>query len=59
MGFGIGQPTESELGCLARARLWQSMIPWFEVMLPEDESPPKKRQPKYEYDWRIVAARGA
>lgn len=57
--FGIGQPTESELGCLARARTWESLIPWVEEVLAEDEPPPKKKRPKYEYDWRVVAAKGA
>ncbi len=59
MGFGIGQPTKSELACLARIKMWESRIPWVGEVLAEDEPPPKKKRPKYEYDWRVVVAKGA
>lgn len=54
MGFGIGQPSESELRCLARIRLWESLIPFVEMVLEENPFP--KRRPKHEYDWRVVVA---
>ena len=53
MGFGVGQPTERELMCLARARLWESLIP-FALLFEEPE--PKKKPAKPEYDWRVVIA---
>lgn len=38
MGFGIGRPSESELRCLARARLWESLVPLAELFEePDDE----------------------
>lgn len=62
MGFGIGQPTERELMCLDRARLWESLIPF--ALLFEDSvsnqrelaAPAKKKPAKPEYDWRVIVA---
>jgi hypothetical protein len=51
--FGVGVPTERELMCLARARLWDSLIP-FALLFEEPE--PKKKTAKPEYDWRVVVA---
>jgi hypothetical protein len=51
--FGVGVPTERELMCLARARLWESLIP-FALLFEEPE--PKKKTAKPEYDWRVVVA---
>ena len=51
--MGVGQPTERELMCLWRAKLWGSLVPfaeWFE------ELEPKKKRSKPEYDWRVVVA---
>lgn len=53
MGYGVGQPTERELMCLARARLWESLIP-FALLFEEPE--PKKKPAKPGYDWRVVVA---
>ena len=53
MGYGVGQPTESELMHLERARLWESLIP-FALLFEEPE--PKKKPAKPEYDWRVVIA---
>jgi len=51
--FGVGVPTERELMCLARARLWESLIP-FALLFEEPE--PKKKLAKPEYDWRVIVA---
>ena len=51
--MGVGQPTERELMCLARAQLWESLIP-FALLFEEPE--PKKKSAKPEYDWRVVIA---
>ena len=51
--MGVGQPTERELMCLYRAKLWAGLIP-FAVLFETPE--PKKKPAKPEYDWRIVVA---
>ena len=72
MGTWIGRPSVSELMCLARARLWEGLIPFTELFEePDDdrsndnqqglvaqmvEQRPKKKSVKYEYDWRVVVA---
>ena len=57
MGFGVGKPSERELMCGYRARLWESLIP-FAAMFEEPEPELKKKhKPKPEYDWRVVVAR--
>ena len=56
--FGVGVPSESELMCLARARLWKSLI-HFVSMFDEDENDlPRRRacKVKYDFDWRVVIA---
>ena len=50
--LGVGVPTERELMCLWRARLWESLIPF---ALLFDEPEPKKAA-KPEHDWRVVIA---
>ena len=49
--------------CLARARLWESLIP-FVALFDEDEDDdevvmPRRRacKVKYDYDWRVVVAK--
>ena len=51
--MGAGQPTERELMCLWRAKLWESLIPFVALF---DEPEPKKKPAKPEYDWRVVVA---
>ena len=51
--MGVGQPTERELMCLYRAKLWAGLIP-FAVLFETPE--PKKKRAKPEYDWRVVVA---
>ena len=54
----LGVPSESELMCLYRARLWESLIP-FVAQFDEDEVVlPRRRacKVKYDYDWRVVIA---
>ena len=51
--MGVGQPTERELMCLYRVKLWDCLIP-FAVLFETPE--PKKKRAKPEYDWRVVVA---
>lgn len=51
--MGVGKPTEWELMCLWRIRLWEGLIPFAELF---DEPEPKKKSAKSEYDWRVVVA---
>jgi hypothetical protein len=37
MGFGVGQPTERELMCLWRARLWEGLAPFTELFEEPDD----------------------
>ena len=71
--MGVGKPSERELMCLYRARLWERLIPFVKDFeeLEDDrsndnqhgpvaqmvEQRPKKKAVKYEYDWRVVCAR--
>jgi hypothetical protein len=43
--------------CLARARLWESLIP-FVAQFDEEDDLPRRRscKVKYDYDWRVVVA---
>ena len=51
--MAVGQPTERELMCLARVRLWEGLIPFVTLF---DEPEPKIKRAKSEYDWRVVVA---
>ena len=44
MGTWVGRPTESELMCLARARLWESLIPFAELFEEPDDDRPNDNQ---------------
>lgn len=61
--MAVGQPSERELMCLCRAKLWEGLIP-FATLFDEsvDQSVDqsvvraKKKLAKPEYDWRVVVA---
>ena len=57
MGVGVGQPSERELMCKVRARLWESLIPFVDLF-EEEENLPRRRscKVKYDFDWRVVIA---
>lgn len=43
--------------CLARARLWESLIPFVDLFEEEEELPRRRScKVKYDYDWRVVVA---
>ena len=54
--LGVGVPSESELMCLARARLWESLMSF--ASLFDEEDLPRRRscKVKYDYDYRVVVA---
>lgn len=51
--MGTGQPTEQELMCLWRIKLWEGLISFVDLF---DEPEPKKKTAKSDYDWRVVVA---
>ena len=51
--MAVGQPTERELMCLWRTKLWQGLIPFAELF---EEPEPKKKPAKPDFDWRVVIA---
>lgn len=51
--MGVGKPSERELMCLYRAKLWEGLIPFCQLF---EEPEPKPKRPKPEYDLRVVIA---
>ena len=43
--------------CLARARLWEGLIPFVDLFDEEEELPRRRScKVKYDYGWRVVVA---
>jgi hypothetical protein len=45
--------------CLARAKLWESLIPFVALFDEYEVERPRRRacKVKYDYDWRVVVAK--